>query len=86
MFKEILTEQKLTKAQQKVLDLLSDGEWHNMYNKGIKGLKLQTLEALIKKGLVEFKKDVDRNRETEKFGTQYEEHPDRDWFYRIKNL
>ena len=82
MFKEIV-EAKLTKAQEKQLEMLKDGEWHNAYNNGVKGLKHQTLEALVKKGLVEMKKDIDVNRNSEIFG-KYTMHPDRDLFFRLK--
>ena len=72
----------LTKAQTKHLEILSDNEWHNIYNNGNKGLTFTTLRALVKKGLVETKKDIDINRDAEIFGTEYHMHPDRDIFFK----
>ncbi len=50
---------KLTKSQQQQLEMLSDGEWHNVNNNGIKGLRHNSLRVLVKKGLVERKNKKD---------------------------
>ena len=48
---------KLSVAQARQVDLLSDGEWHNIYNNGIKGLAVNSLYALLERGLVETKRN-----------------------------
>jgi len=43
---------KLTKSQQQQIEMLSDGKWHNTNNNGVRGLRHNSLDVLIKKGLV----------------------------------
>jgi len=75
----------LSKAQIKQLALLEDGEWHNIYNNGVKGLKENTLDALVRKGLVEKKEDIDRERDKHIYG-RWLQHYERDTFYRVKKM
>jgi len=71
---------KLTKAQEKQVQLLKDGRWHNIHS--TKGLKLNTLEALERKGIIKIEKRIDRTLYKEVFG-KYTYHPDRDLYFKL---
>jgi hypothetical protein len=49
----------LTKSQQQQLEMLSDGKWHNINNNGVKGLRYNSLDVLVERGLVETKRKKD---------------------------
>jgi len=74
---------KLTNSQNKQIEILSDGEWHSLNNNGIKGLKCQSLDALIEKGLVVEKRNNGKTLDPEQ-GVVFS--PWYDIFYKLNEV